>query len=157
MGNNDGKSSTASGEGSTVSTKSFDVADNGSLRNLVEWQDVSDTQGSLLSAVNKLTSVHTLGTKEKFSIPLITVGIQKLNLGNGSTSTRVVDNVLDNSANVSLLFSIIQGTKFDSSLAGPDMCLEDGRLTLTLCLFFHSTKNKVSSQQINSIDPNFRQ
>jgi hypothetical protein len=108
VSNDDGKGTRASGKGTTVPTKGLDVAYNSSFRNHVEWQDVSNVQRGLLSAVDELTSVHTLGTDEQFSVSLIPVSIQKLDLGNRGSSTRVVKDFLDNTADVSLLFSIVQ-------------------------------------------------
>jgi hypothetical protein len=135
VGDNNGKSSTASGKGTTVSLKGFNIADNGSFGDHVEWQDVTNAQCSLLSAVNELSSVHSFGTEEQFGVSLIPVGIQKLNLGNRGTSTRVVKDFLYNTTDVALFFSIIQGTKLDSTLASGVMRLENRGFTLTLRLW----------------------
>mmetsp|Transcript_38230 Transcript_38230/g.92505 ORF Transcript_38230/g.92505 Transcript_38230/m.92505 type:complete len:222 (-) Transcript_38230:21-686(-) len=131
---NNGKGSRASGKGTTVSTSSLDIADNGSLRDHVQRKNVSNIQSSLLSAVDKLSSVHSFGTDKQFRVSLVSVSIQELNLGNGSTSTRVMEDFLDDAANISLLFGIVQGAKLDSTLASSDVRLEDWRLTLTLSL-----------------------
>jgi len=46
-----------------------------------------------------------------------------------------MDDLLDYSTDVSVLLSVVEGTKLGSSLAGAGVCLEDGGLTLPLCLF----------------------
>mmetsp|Transcript_11489 Transcript_11489/g.19095 ORF Transcript_11489/g.19095 Transcript_11489/m.19095 type:complete len:222 (+) Transcript_11489:211-876(+) len=134
VGNDDGKRSGTTGESTTVTDLSLDIAHNGSLRYAVQRQDVSDGQSSLFSAVDELTSVHTLGTEKKLSITLVTVSIHKLNLGDWCSPTWVVHNLLDNTADVSMLFSIVQTAELHSTLARSHVGLEDARLTLSLSL-----------------------
>jgi len=134
VGDNNSKGSRASSKGTAVSTLGFDVADNGSFGDLVQRHDITDGKSGLLSTVDELSGVHSFGAKEKFIVSLIPVGIEKLHLGDGSTSTRVVDDFLHDATNVTLLFGVIEGTKLDSTLAGTDMCLEDRGLSLTLGL-----------------------
>jgi hypothetical protein len=134
------KGTTASCKTSTVSSLGFDVTDDGSFRDARKGQDISDSQSSLLSAVYELTSVHTLGTDEEFSITVVVVCVQELNLGNGGTSARVVQDFLDHTANVTFLFSKVQRTELDGTLAGARVRLEDGGLTLTLSLWIWKEK-----------------
>jgi hypothetical protein len=134
VSDNNSKGARASSKGTTVATLGFNVADNGTFGDSVQGQDVTDGQGSLLSAVNKLSRVHAFGTQEVFGVSLIPVSVQKLNPGDGSTTTRVVQDFLDNTANVTFLFGIIQRTELDGTLARTHMGLEDGGFTLTLCL-----------------------
>ena len=47
-----------------------------------------------------------------------------------------MDDLLDNSTDVSVLLGVIEGSELGSALAGTDMCLENGGLTLPLCLLF---------------------
>lgn len=129
-----GEAAGSTGKGTTVTNLGLDVAHNGTLGHLAQRKNISDGQGGLLSAVDELTSVHTLSGNHKLSVPLVTVGVQELDLGNGSTTTRVVHDVLDNTTDVSTTFSVVDGTKLHGSLAGADVSLEDGGLTLPLCL-----------------------
>jgi hypothetical protein len=128
------KGSRAASKGTTVSLLGLNVANNGSLGNNIQGQDIAYSQGSLLSAIDKLTSVHAFCADKEFVISLETVGIQKLNLGNGSTTTRVMKNLLDDSTNVTSLFGIVDRTELDGTLTGTDMRSVNGGLTLTLCL-----------------------
>ena len=134
VGDNNGKGTRASGKSTTISLLGLNVADNGSLGDNLKRKNISDSQGGLLSAVNKLTSVHTLSADEKFVVSLITVSIQELDLGKGSSSTGVMDDLLDNSTDVSLLFGIVQSSELDSTLSGSGVRLENSGLTLTLGL-----------------------
>jgi hypothetical protein len=134
VGDDNGKGTRASGKSTAISLLGLNVADDSSLGNHVQRQDISDGQSGLLSAVDELSGVHTLGTDEQLGVSLIPVGIKELNLGDGGTTTRVMQDFLDNATDVSLLLGIVEGTKLDSSLASPHMGLEDGGLTLTLGL-----------------------
>jgi len=136
VGDDNSEASGSTGEGTTVTNLGLNVAHNGTLGNLAQRKNISNGQGSLLSAVDELTGVHTLSGNHKLSVPLVAVRIQELDLGNGSTTTRVVHDVLDNTTDVSTTFGIVDGTKLHSSLAGADVSLEDGGLTLPLCLLF---------------------
>mmetsp|Transcript_17536 Transcript_17536/g.24365 ORF Transcript_17536/g.24365 Transcript_17536/m.24365 type:complete len:234 (-) Transcript_17536:20-721(-) len=134
VGDNDSKGTGSTGKGTTVTNLGFDVADNGTLGDRGERQDVSNSQGGLTSTVDELTSVHTLGTKQKFRVTLVTVGVQELNLGHGGTTTGIVHNVLDDTTNVTALLRIVQRTKLDGTLTGTGVGCENRPLTLSLNL-----------------------
>jgi len=136
VGDNNGKGTGAAGESTTVSELGLDVAHDGSLWDNGEWEHVSDGQGGLLSAVDELSRVHTLGTEEELIVALVTVGVQELDLGDWCTTAWIVQDFLDDSADVSMLLSIVQRTELDGALACAGVRLEDGGLTLSLCLLF---------------------
>jgi hypothetical protein len=152
VGDDNSEAAGSTGEGTTVANLGLDVAHNCTLRNLAQRKNISNCQGSLLSAVNELTSVHALSGNHKLSVPLVAVRIQELDLGNGSTTTRVVHDVLDNTTDVSTTFGIVDGTKLHGSLAGADVSLEDGGLTLPLCLLFITISRKICSEHREIID-----
>ena len=129
-----GEAATASGKGTAISQLGLNVADNGSLRNDRQGKHVSDRQGSLLTAVDELTRVHAFGAHQQLIVPLVAVGVAELDLGDRSTPTRVVEDLLDDAADVSVLLGVIQGPELDRALAGADVGLEDGGFTLALCL-----------------------
>jgi hypothetical protein len=79
-----------------------------------------------------LTRVHAFGTKQQFGITLVTVGVLKLNLGHGGTTTGIVQNLLDNATNVAVFFGIIEGTKLDGTLARTGVRRKDASLSFTL-------------------------
>ena len=134
VGDNNGVGTRAAGECTTVSELGLDVADNGSLRDRSQRKDVSAGKAGLLSAVDELSAVHTFGTEEQFIVPLVSVLVQELNTADRGTSTRVVHDFLDGSSDVSLLLGVVKRSKLARSLSGAGVRLEDGGLTLSLCL-----------------------
>jgi len=135
VGYNYSEGSGSTGESTTVTNFGLNVTDDGSLRYGGNGKDISYSEGGLLSAVNVLSSVHTLGGEHELIVPLVTVGVQELNFGNGGSTTRVVKDLLYNSLDVSVLLGVIDVTKLDSSLTVKGMSLENGGLTLPLCLW----------------------
>jgi hypothetical protein len=152
VGDNNGKGTRASGKSTTISLLGLNVADNGSLRDDLQRKNISDSQGGLLSTINELASVHTLSADEKFVVSLVTVSIQELDLGKRSSSTGVMNDLLDNSTDISLLFGIVQSSELDSTLSGSGMRLENSGLTLTLGLQStrkeHGKKKKSSTTHL---------
>jgi len=134
VGDDNGIGTRGTGKGTTVTTLGFDVANDGSLGHRVQGEDVSAGQGRLLSAVNELSGVHTLGTEEQFVVLLVSVGVVELDLADGGSSTGVVNDLLDGSLDVTLLLGKVERSELDGSLAGAGVRLEDGGLTLSLCL-----------------------
>jgi len=134
VGDDNGVGTRATGESTTVTALGFDVADNGSLRNRSQRQDVTAGKAGLLSAVDELSTVHTFGTEEQFVVALVSVLVQELNTAHGGTSTRVVHDFLDDSSDVTLLLGVVKRSELDRTLSGAGVRLEDGRLTLSLCL-----------------------
>jgi len=134
VGDNNGVGTGATGESTTVSGFGFDVANNGSLGNRSQGQDVTAGKAGLLTAVDELSAVHTFRTQEQFIVTLVSVLVDKLHTADWGTSTGVVHNFLDGTSEVTLLLSIIKRSKLDRSLSGAGVRLEDRRLTLSLCL-----------------------
>lgn len=145
VGDDDGEAAGATGEGTTVTNIGLDVADDGTLGDGGEGKDVAALKGGLLAAVDELAGVHALGGDEELGVALVTVGVQELNLGDGSTTTGVMDDVLDDAADVAVLLGVVNGTKLHGALAGAGVSVEDGGLALTLGLLvssviFHRTR-----------------
>ncbi|VEU36287.1 unnamed protein product [Pseudo-nitzschia multistriata] len=134
VGDNDGIRTGGTGKGTAITSLSFDVADNGSLGNSSQRQDVTAGQRRLLTAVDELSGVHTLGTEEQFIVALVSVSVQELNTADGSTSARVMHDLLNHTSDVTLLFGVVQRSELHSTLSGACVRLEDGGLTLSLCL-----------------------
>ena len=134
VGDDNGVGTRATCESTTVTTLGFDVADNGSLRDRSQRQDVTAGKAGLLSAVDELSTVHTFGTEEQFIVTLVSVVVHELNTAHRSASTRVVHDLLDGSSDVTLLLGVVKRSELDRSLSGAGVRLEDGRLTLSLCL-----------------------
>merc|ERR1719336_3518368 len=70
-------------------------------------KNVSNLEISLLASVDELASVHALRGNEGLRLQLVTVWVTECDLGKGSTTARVVDDVLDDTLNVAMTLSII--------------------------------------------------
>lgn len=132
---NNSECSGSAGESTTITNLCLNVTDDGSLRYRGKGENISYSEGGLLSAVNVLSSVHTLGGEHELVVPLVTVSVQELYLSNGCSATRVVEDLLNNSLDISVLLGVVNVTKLDGSLTGAGMSLENGGLTLPLCLW----------------------
>jgi hypothetical protein len=76
----------SSGERTTVTSLLLDVANDGSLGALTDGENVSDVQGSLLSAVNERSGRETLGSDESLLSDLVSVRVSEDDSGQGGTS-----------------------------------------------------------------------
>jgi len=100
VSNDGGGSSGGSGELSSVSGLSFKVGDDGSLRHGRNGEDVSHSERSSLSSVDELTSVHTLNSDEILGSLLVSVWVSESDLSEGSTSTRVMNDLLHGTSDI---------------------------------------------------------
>lgn len=155
VGDDDGEAAGATGEGTTVTNIGLDVADDGTLGDGGEGKDVAALKGGLLAAVDELAGVHALGGDEELGVALVTVGVQELNLGDGSTTTGVMDDVLDDAADVAVLLGVVNGTKLHGALAGAGVSVEDGGLALTLGLLVSSVISH-SEQEVSTLRSNHK-
>mmetsp|Transcript_5248 Transcript_5248/g.15193 ORF Transcript_5248/g.15193 Transcript_5248/m.15193 type:complete len:222 (-) Transcript_5248:79-744(-) len=130
----DSKAARSTREGTTISLLGLNVAHNGSLGDNRKGKDVPDDELGLLTAVHKHACVHALGGDHELRIPLVTVRIAELDLGNRGTTPRVMDDLLDDAANVTLTLGVVERTELHGTLAGARMRLEHGRLALSLGL-----------------------
>jgi hypothetical protein len=74
-------------ESATVTNLLLDVGDDGTFGHLTEGKDVADGQGSLLSGVDELASVHALVGDEGLGNLLESVGVAEDDLGERGTTT----------------------------------------------------------------------
>jgi len=98
------------GEGSSVSDVFLDVRDDGTLGDLVDGEDVSDGESGLHSAIDELTGVGSFSGQEVFLSVLIFVRIMEVDLGEGSTSAWLVDNLFNHTLDVSMSLRIIENS-----------------------------------------------
>ena len=145
--NDNSETAGATGEGTTVTDAGLDVADDGTLGDGPEGQDIADIESCLLTAVNELSGVHALGGDEELSVTLVAVGVKELDLGDRSATTGIVDDLLDNSTDVAVLLGVVDGTELHGTLAGADVSLEDGGLALALGLLSLNTINRYNTIQ----------
>lgn len=106
----------SSSERTTVSLLLLDVGDNGTLRARAEGKDVADVEGGVLSSVDELASVHALVGDESLGADLELVGVAELDLGERSTTAGVVDDLLDNTADVSVSLSEVESAELGGGL-----------------------------------------
>jgi len=99
-----------SGERTTVTNLLLDAADDRSFRELAHGDNISNIEGSFLATVDEGTSVKTLGSNEGLFAELVTVWITEDDAGKRSAAARVMDNFLDNTANVAVPFGKVEGT-----------------------------------------------
>lgn len=132
LGDDDSKGSRGSGDGRPVSGVSLDVGDDGSLRHGADVEDVSDGQGGLLSGVDEHTGVHALHGAHGFLLVLVPDWVSEGHSSQRGTSTRVVNDLLDATLDVSIPLAKVETTELGSALAGSGDGLENAPVTLTL-------------------------
>lgn len=96
-------------QSTTVSHLLLNVAHNGTFGHRSKGKDVSDGQSSVLSSVDELAGVHAFVGDEGLGVELESVGVTKNDLCERRTTSRVVDNVLHYTTNVSVSLGIIVG------------------------------------------------
>jgi len=110
----------------------FDLAYNGPFRAGRQGQHVADSQLGFLPAVHKLSTVHTFSAHELFGLLLVVVGISELNNGERGATTRVMNDVLDDTFHESTAFGIIQRAEFGGAFAVLGVRPEDAAAALSL-------------------------
>lgn len=92
----------AAGVGSLVANCGLDVADGGSLRDLVDGEDVAGGDGGFASAEDVLSGVGALGSEEVLGLLLVFVGVSEVDLDEGAAASGVVEDSPHHSADVAL-------------------------------------------------------
>lgn len=87
---------------------------------------------TLLARENELSGVHALGGSQKGVDSLELVRVLELDLGNGSTSARVVDNVFHNTFDVAVSLGIVVLLHGHRALSASGVGLIHRALTLSL-------------------------
>lgn len=119
-------------ERTTVTSLLLNVGNDGTLGHRGEGKDVADVQRGLFAGVDELAGVHALVGNESLGAELVAVRVAEDNLGQGSTTTRVVDDIPNDTASVSVALSIIEGTELGGVLSQPSVGREDGAGALSL-------------------------
>lgn len=86
---------------SLVVQDAFHIAHDCAVRDLREWQDIADCESGLLAHIDILAGVHAFSGDEELSAVLIMVGITEDDLGQRSSAAWVVDDLLDDTTEVS--------------------------------------------------------
>jgi len=132
VGDDGRRVSGALGKASAISDLLLDVADNGTLRHTLQRKNVSDCKLSFRTAINELSGVHSFGGDEKMLVELELVGVLEDDLGKRGSSTGLVDNLLHDSLDVTLLLRVVKISHLDSSLSEFGVGFENRSRTLSL-------------------------
>lgn len=116
----------------SVSNLLFNVGNNGTFWQGAQRQDVTNVKRSLLTGVDKLTGVDTFVGDESLLSEFVLVRVSENNLGQWSTSTGIVNDLLHNTTSVSMTFSVIQGSQLGSTLSQSGDRGENGSSTFSL-------------------------
>merc|ERR550534_856151 len=132
VGDDGGVVAGSSGKFAAISQLLLQLADDGSLRHGADGHHVADGQRRLLAAVDELARVHALHGDERLLTLLEFVRISEFDDGQGRSSTRVVDDVLDDALDVSMTLGVVGSAKAGGAFAMFVVRREDGTRTLTL-------------------------
>lgn len=113
-----------SSQSTAVTNLLLDVGDNRTFRYLTQRQDVTNAQRGVLSSVDKLSSVKALVCDECLGSLLEAVGIAEFYLGEWCASAGVVDDVLHDTSDISMSFTVVESSELGWSLveAGVSGC-----------------------------------
>lgn len=117
VANNDNVVTRGSAEGTTVTRLLLNVGEDGTLRNRAQRKNVTNVKGGLSTGVDELASVDTLIGNEGLLTELVLVRVAEDNLGKRSTSTRVVNNLLNDTADVALTLNVVELSELSSTLS----------------------------------------
>ena len=109
----------------------LEVANNSALRHLANRKHVADGELRLLAAVNKLASVHSLGSNKQLLLEAVLVNIPELHNRERCTTARIVDDLLDNAFHVTIALSEVESTQTSRTLPVLGVGLENRSTTPT--------------------------
>jgi len=114
--NDDSGGAGASSELALITRVVFNVTDGSTFGDLVDGEDVTGSEGSLLSGIDELTGVHSFNGEEMAVLKSVLIGVSEDNLSKGSTTTGIVEDFSDDTLDVTISFSEIE----DSESSGGD-------------------------------------
>ncbi|GER39561.1 60S ribosomal protein L2 [Striga asiatica] len=133
VGNNNSVIPRSPSENPSVTHVMLHVADNGTLRDRSEWEDIADHKIGLLAAVDELAGIHALGGHEKLLLMLEPEWVAENNAGERRSAARVVDDLGDHALQVAVALAEVEGPETSRALAVVGVGLEHGSSSLTLC------------------------
>ncbi len=91
-----------------ISKIGFQIANQGSFRNLINWQDISDSQTGFFSTIDILSTVHAFSCDEVFALLFEPVGVSEGDFCEGRSSAAVVDYFFHHSFDVAVALGEVQ-------------------------------------------------
>jgi len=122
----------SAGKGASVSEFGLNVGNNSAFGHGVDGEDVSNLEGGFLTGIDEHASVHALDGDEVFSSELVLVNVAELNLSERGSTAGIVDNILDDSLNVALSLSEIEGSEFGRCHSFVCVSREDSAASVSL-------------------------
>lgn len=119
------------GHGATVADLGLDVADDATLGDVAEGEDVADGKGGLHAGEDGLAGEHTLGSDEELLSTAVLVGVAELDTGEGGATSGVVLDGLDDTAHEAVTLSVVTDAEAGGADALVAVDLVNGTLTLT--------------------------
>jgi hypothetical protein len=101
---------------STVTRSLFNVGDIGTFGHLAYRKNVTDLKVSLLTAENELAGIETFDGNKVFLDFGELVRMTESDTGKGGTTSRIVDDLLDNTLNVAMTFTVVIDTEGGGTL-----------------------------------------
>merc|ERR1711939_1219820 len=95
-------------ERATVARLLLDVADDRTLRHLREREDVADDERGLLAAEDERAGGHALGRDKRLGALLVAVRVTEDDLCERCAASRVVHDLLDETADVAVALGIVE-------------------------------------------------
>jgi len=132
VGNNHGVVAGGAGESGSVTGVLLDVAHGGTFGDLTDGEHVADGELGLGTEVQELSGVHSLSGDDQFLVGLVLVRITEVDDSKGCTSTGVVDDVLDDTLDVSVTLGEIELAELGCSLTLAGVGPEDASTTPSL-------------------------
>jgi len=120
------------GKLSAVADLLLDVGDDGTFGQAADGEDVADLELGLGAGVDELAGVEALGGDEGLLHKLELVGVAEHHGGEGSATSGVVHDALDDTLDVALALDVVDGTVLGSTLAVSGHGVENRVVTLTL-------------------------
>ena len=105
------------GQQTAVASVGLHVAYHGTLGHHGKGQHVANSELGLLAEVHEHTGVHALGGTDELLVDLVLVGVAEVNLGKGSTTADIVNDLLYNTLDEAVPLGVVQATKLDGTLA----------------------------------------
>jgi len=120
------------GDSATIGEFVFDHGDDGSLRALSNRKDVSDGQLGGFTTVDELPGVGSFDCNHQLLINLVSVRIAEVHSGQRCATSRVVDDLLDETLDIAVTFGVVEATELGGSLTMLGLSGEDASSTLSL-------------------------